>query len=195
LMSLPLAFKTTVESIPAFSSYLKAPDVNVQFWQRTIEALRGCKVGIVARGNGSFGNDQNRSVGLPELIKHLPHSVNYVLLQQNVSSEERAIISAYDNIIAPAETLRSFSDTAALCEGMDLILSVDTAVAHLGAALGKRTIILIANRPDWRWGPTDDKTPWYPSVSLLRQTGHVGWNKTLMKSLPHYLDPVKLSQV
>jgi tetratricopeptide (TPR) repeat protein len=195
LMSLPLAFKTTVDRIPSFASYLKAPDVSVQLWQSTIEALRGRKVGIVARGSSSFGNDQNRSVGLPTLVKYLPHSFNYVLLQQNVSSEERAIISACDNIIAPAESLRSFSDTAALCEGMDLILSVDTAVAHLGAALGKQTIILIANRPDWRWGCSGDKTPWYPSVSLLRQMGHAGWNETLMRSLPHYLDPIKLSQI
>jgi len=195
LMSLPLAFKTTVDSVPSFSSYLKAPGANIQFWQSTIEALRGCKVGIVAGGSSTFGNDQSRSVGLPKLIKYLPPSFNYVLLQQKVSSEERAIISSCDNMIAPAEMLKSFSDTAALCEGMDIIISVDTAVAHLGAALGKQTIILLANRPDWRWGCRGDKTPWYPSVRLLRQTGQDGWDETLMRSLPRYLDAIKLSHV
>jgi len=195
LMSLPLAFKTTVYSVPSFSSYLRAPRTSIKFWQGTIEALRGCKVGIVARGSSTFGNDQNRSVGLPRLIKYLPPSFNYVLLQQNVSSEEREIISSCDNIIAPAEMLKSFSDTAALCEGMDMIISVDTAVAHLGAALGKQTIVLVPNRPDWRWGCSGDKTPWYPSVRLLRQTGHDGWNEALMRSLPRYLDAIELSQV
>jgi len=91
--------------------------------------------------------------------------------------------------------LKSFSDTAALCEGMDMIISVDTAVAHLGAALGKQTIVLVPNRPDWRWGCSGDKTPWYPSVRLLRQTGHDGWNEALMRSLPRYLDAIELSQV
>ena len=183
LMSLPLAFKTTVDSVPNFSSYLKAPDASIQFWRSTIKALKGLKVGIVARGSSSFTNDQNRSVGLVKLMEYLPLNFNYILLQKDISESEQEIVMSRENLIAPAEALKSFSDTAALCELVDLVVSVDTAVGHLAAALGKATVILLPYRPDWRWGQDDTITPWYPSVQLLRQKEHGYWDQSLSECL------------
>ena len=77
--------------------------------------------------------------------------------------------------MAPGKRLESFSDTAAICEQLDLIVSVDTAVAHLAAAMGKPTIILLPHRPDWRWGASSRETVWYPTATLLRQKNHGSW--------------------
>ena len=179
LMSLPLAFKTTLKTIPAFTAYLAAPEARKQIWQNALAAMKGPKIGLVARGSSSFANDQNRSIGLAKLVEYLPPSLNYVLLQKEVSDEEMTIINAHKNMVAPGDRLNSFSDTAALCALMDVVISVDTSVAHLAAALGTPTVILLPYRADWRWGHEGDATSWYPSARLCRQTAHGEWESAL----------------
>ena len=183
MMSLPFAFGTSFESVPAFEFYLRAPVEKQKTWQSEIISMKGPKIGIVARGNSKFSNDHNRSIGLANLIKYLPKEYNYVLLQKEISNEELIVIRAHGNITAPAEMLHSFSDTAALCALMDLVISVDTSVAHLAGALGRPTIVLIPHRADWRWGQNGNKTPWYSSVQLLRQEQHAQWDQALSKYL------------
>ena len=170
LMSLPLAFGTTIETVPRFDRYLAAPDKHMKKWGAFLEQLAGPKVGIVARGSSSFSNDKNRSIGLAEMLGHLPANASYVVLQKDLSNDERAFIKSCDNIVAPGDALETFADTAAICTHLDQVISVDTGVAHLAAALGKCTTILLAQRPDWRWGHKCKKSVWYPSAKLLRIT-------------------------
>ena len=179
LMSLPLAFGTTIKTIPRFDRYIFASNEHVEKWDPFLNGLTGPKIGIVARGSNSFSNNKNRSFDLKELVTQLPKNASHVVLQKELSKNECEFIDSCDNIVAPGKALETFSDTAAICANLDHIISVDTAVAHLSAALGTPTSILVAYRPDWRWGATGETTEWYPNVRLIRQTQRQGWKGTL----------------
>jgi tetratricopeptide (TPR) repeat protein len=179
LMSLPLAFGTTIETVPHFDRYIYAPDRYVTKWVALLGQMAAPKIGVVARGSSTFSNDKNRSFDLKALVARLPKHASYVVLQKDLSDDERAFIDSCDNIIAPGEALETFSDTAAICNDLDQVVSVDTGVAHLSAALGKPATILLAHRPDWRWGAAGETTGWYPSVKLIRQTRCGGWESAL----------------
>ena len=137
--------------------------------------MTGPKIGLVARGSSTFSNDKNRSFDLKALVAQLPKNASYVVLQKELSEDERAFIDSCDNITAPGKALESFSDTAAICTHLDWVISVDTGVAHLAGALGTPTSVLLAYRPDWRWGADGEATGWYPNARLLRQTRSSGW--------------------
>ena len=127
----------------------------------------------------NFSNDKNRSLSLTELVAQLPKNASYVMLQRDVSDDELASIRGSNNIFAPYKMLETFSDTAAICAHLDQVISVDTGVAHLSAALGKPTCLLLPYRPDWRWGAEGKTSVWYPSAKLLRQTRCGGWRSAL----------------
>jgi ADP-heptose:LPS heptosyltransferase len=175
LMSLPLAFGTTIDTVPHFDRYIYAPDGHVKKWGAFMGQMTGPKIGIVARGSRSHANDKNRSFELKALVAQLPQHASYVVLQKDLSDDERAFVDSCDNIIAPGEALESFSDTAAICTHLDQVISVDTGVAHLAGALGTPTTLLLAYRPDWRWGADGETTGWYPNTRLIRQTRSRGW--------------------
>ena len=179
LMSLPLAFGTTIETVPHFDRYMFASPSHLQKWAAVTGQLSSRKIGIVARGSSSFSNNKNRSFDLKALFAQLPKHPSYVVLQKDLSDDERAFIDSCDNVIAPGEALETFSDTAAICTNLDQVISVDTGVAHLSAALGKPTTILLAYRADWRWGAEGETTRWYPSVKLMRQVRCGGWESAL----------------
>jgi Tfp pilus assembly protein PilF len=169
LMSLPLAFGTTIETIPQFDRYIFAPDGHVKKWDAFVSRMIGPRIGIVARGSSSFSNDRNRSFDLKALVAQLPQNASYVVLQKELSDDEYALIQNCDQIFAPGEALESFSDTAAICAHLDHVISVDTGVAHVSAALGTPTTVLLAYRPDWRWGANSSTSAWYPGARLIRQ--------------------------
>ena len=170
LMSLPLAFGTNIDTAPQFDSYMYASDEHLKKWRASIGQMAGPKFGIVARGSRSHANDKNRSFDLKALVAQLPQHASYVVLQKELSDEEHAFINSRDNIIAPGKALETFSDTAAICTYLDRVISVDTGVAHLAGALGTPTTLLLAYRPDWRWGVNGNKTIWYSNCILIRQT-------------------------
>ena len=179
LMSLPLAFGTIVDTVPQFNRYLAAPDEHIKKWSAYLAQMNGPKIGIVAKGSSNFSNDKNRSLDLRELVTQLPKNASYVVLQKDFSDDDLDSIRDSNNIVAPGEMLETFSDTAAICAQLDQVISVDTGVAHLSAALGKTTFLLTPFRPDWRWGADGKTTVWYPSVKLLRQTRCGGWESAL----------------
>jgi hypothetical protein len=141
--------------------------------------MTGPKIGIVARGSSSFVNDKHRSFDLKVLVTQLPKNASYIVLQKDLSDSELMFIDSFDNIFAPGKKLKTFSDTAAICKHLDQVISVDTGVAHLSAALGSPTSVLLAYRPDWRWGAEGETTGWYPSARLIRQTRCGGWERAL----------------
>lgn len=185
LLSLPKFFGTTVETIPSQDSYLRADPALVEHWkdrlERDMPGNTRPKVGLVWSGGTAHFNDRNRSLTLAKLIEHLPDGFDYVSLQKEVRPYDQAVLAGNSKIAHYGAELKSFSDTAALCMLMDHVVSVDTSTAHLAAALGRPTSILLPRSPDWRWMMDRTDSPWYPSVRLCRQDAIRDWDSALKK--------------
>jgi hypothetical protein len=181
LLSLPLAFKTQMDSIPSSTPYLLSDPERVSRWQSRLGAKYKPRVGLVWRGNPTHKNDRNRSILLSQLIKHLPDHCLYVSLQKEVRDTDKDVLGYRNDIFQYGSELNDFSDTAAVCELMDIVISVDTSVAHLAGALGKEVWILLPYVPDWRWLLDRNDSPWYPTAKLYRQEVIGDWNGVLEK--------------
>ncbi len=179
LLSLPLAFKTNMATIPHHASYLRSDIGKSAAWAHLLGEKSQQRVGLAWSGSAGHRNDHNRSILLSEIIPWLPDCFEYVSLQKELRGADRTTLQAAAQIRQFGEYLHDFSDTAALCEQVDLIISVDTSVAHLGAALGKPTWILLPYSPDWRWLLERTDSPWYPSVKLFRQQTPGDWGGVL----------------
>jgi hypothetical protein len=116
---------------------------------------------------------------LADFAGALNSRIEYHCLQKEIRAVDQVTLESQKNITVWRDSLESFADTAALVEGMDLVVSVDTSVAHLAAALGKPVWLLLPYSPDWRWLLGRDDTPWYPSMRLFRQTATGEWNGVL----------------
>ncbi len=179
LLSLPFVFKTTLESIPSKQSYLCADSQKMTHWQTLLRGTKP-KIGLVWSGSETNKGDRYRSIALETLLPYLPNDFDYICLQKELrKSDHNAFKKA--NILFVGEALQDFSDTAAVCSLMDLVISVDTSVAHLSAALGKKTFLLLPFSPDWRWMLECSNTLWYPTMKLLRQDTIENWGSVLDK--------------
>ncbi len=178
LMSLPLAFKTELHTIPSPGTYLYADAIKRDEWCKRLGAPKNLRVGLVWSGSTGHKNDHNRSLTLEELLPYLPKGYEYISLQKEVRTEDRARLAS-SNIRYFGERLKDFSDTAALCALMDVVISVDTSVAHLAGALGKTTWVLLPYAPDWRWLLDRNDSPWYASIKLYRQGKEIQWAPVL----------------
>jgi tetratricopeptide (TPR) repeat protein len=176
LLSLPLAFKTTVDTIPFTSGYLSAEPGRLGYWRARLEEKIAPRIGLVWSGNAKHRKDRKRSFALASLIPYLPGGVEYFCLQTELRAADQETLLAHPHILNFGGELE-FDNTAALCECMDLVISVDTSVAHLSAALGKRTWILLPFNPDWRWLMDRSDSPWYRSVKLYRQRERGVWSE------------------
>jgi len=175
LMSLPLAFGTTIESIPQARAYLAGDSSKVAEWCARLGPDQRPKVGLVWRGTATRANEGGRSLPLEMLLAHLPQGFRYISLQKQLSADDARALEANPLIEIYGDELHDFSDTAALCECTDVVVSIDTSVAHLSGALGKSTLILLQHSPAWRWLLDRDDTPWYLSATLLRQSAIDDW--------------------
>jgi tetratricopeptide (TPR) repeat protein len=179
LLSLPFVFKTSELTIPAVVPYLSSNARKVAEFESRLGEKKAPRVGLVWSGNQQHTNDHNRSIKLFDLWEQLPEGCQYVSLQKEVRPEDQVILEAHPEILSFGSDLNDFSDTAALCELMDIIISVDTSVAHLAGALGKKVWILLPYMPDWRWLLDRDDSPWYPTATLYRQKGRGEWKGVL----------------
>lgn len=168
LLSLPLAFKTDLISIPAPRRYIGSDPRKVAQWQEKLGARTKPRVGLVWSGSMMLKND-NRSLALADLTTLLSPDYEFVSLQKEVRDADKAALQAHPAIRHFGEALEDFADTAALCELMDVVISVDTSVAHLAGAMGKAVWILLPFVPDWRWLLDRDDSVWYPTARLFRQ--------------------------
>jgi tetratricopeptide (TPR) repeat protein len=169
--SLPLAFGTRLDSIPSGSAYLPAPEARlVQAWDHRLGPHEKLRVGLVWSGNPTHKNDRNRSMPLRMLSALLDLDAQFVSLQKNPKPEDAATLRERAGIVDLTSLLTDFAETAALISCLDLVISVDTSVAHLAAALGRPTWILLPYAPDWRWMLDREDSPWYPTVRLFRQS-------------------------
>ena len=178
LLSLPLAFGTTVETIPQSPRYLKARPDKVQYWAKRLgpKTAAQARVGIAWSGNPKHKNDRSRSMHLADFMRRLPSHCRYVVLQKDLRPADRAALASHRQLECFASELQDFSDTAALIENLDLVITVDSSMVHLSGALGKPTWLLLPFVPDWRWLLERRDSPWYPSVRLCRQTAPNDWS-------------------
>jgi tetratricopeptide (TPR) repeat protein len=179
LMSLPLAFNTTLSNIPAAGAYLRANSSDVMRWRTKLGERTGTRVGLAWRGNPNNANDANRNIPLRELTRHLPSTFEWISLQKDTTATDLETLGNNAHIRDFSGDLKDFADTAALCACLDVVITVDTSVAHLSAALGKPTWILLPFNADWRWLCNRDDSPWYPSATLYRQRASGDWNDVL----------------
>ena len=123
---------------------------------------------MVWSGSGGLRNDPNRSVPLKTLDNLKARNAQFVCLQKEISAKDRDLLGSREDILCVSEGLVDFAETAALVELMDIVISVDTAVAHLAGAMGKPVWILLPHAPTWRWLLRRGDSPWYPSARLFR---------------------------
>jgi tetratricopeptide (TPR) repeat protein len=172
LMSLPLTFGTKIKQPP----YLSADPALVTQWSSRLPASGRRRVGLVWCGNVDHPNDRNRSIPLARFARLVDGEADFVGLQTEVREADEP---ALRDILMPDPDNRDFADTAALVALMDLVVTVDTSVAHLAGAMGKPVWILLPHDPDWRWMLGRDDSPWYPSARLFRQPAPGDWDKVL----------------
>lgn len=175
LMSLPLAFRTDLASIPSPGAYLRCDADRKAAWARVLGPRTGLRVGLVWSGSAVNKGDHLRSIPLATLVPYLPGTLDYVSLQKEVRDSEIDLLASTPRIRHFGDRIRDFADTAALCELMDVVVSVDTSVAHLSGALGKATWLLLPVVPDWRWLLNRSDSPWYSSMRLYRQDQALDW--------------------
>jgi len=170
MSSLPLAFATRLDTIPSGTSYLPAPAASrVQAWESRLGPHDRLRVGLVWSGNPNHRNDRNRSIPLRTLSRILDADAAFVSLQKDPRPDDKAFLVESTSILDLTADLTDFTETAALLRCLDLVITVDTSVAHLAGALGCPTWILLPHHPDWRWLLGRDDSPWYPTVRLFRQ--------------------------
>ena len=181
LLSLPLAFKTDLHSIPPVSQHITSDREKVTKWKTKLRDNFKLRVGLVWSGSAGHENDHNRSLTLAQLLPHLSSNMEYVCLQKEVRDIDKVLLEQHSELKYFSDALEDFTDTAALCELMDVVISVDTSVAHLACTLGKQTWVILPYSPDWRWLLDRDDNPWYPEAKLYRQEKIGDWDSVLRK--------------
>jgi hypothetical protein len=176
LLSLPRLFDTTMATIPAGAPYLSADPALVETWRARLQALQGLRVGLAWSGSAQHANDRQRSIP-PQALAPLMdlHGVSFVSLQKDKRSGDDEFLRAHPQIADIAADLASYADTAAVIGNIDLVVSVDTSVAHLAGALAKPVCVMLPFACDWRWFDARDDSPWYPTARLYRQAHRTDW--------------------
>jgi tetratricopeptide (TPR) repeat protein len=175
MMSLPLLMRTNLADIPAPVPYLTAvPGVHFELPDPPlVDALR---VGLVWSGNPSHHQDRVRSIPLEFLAPILSLGrVAIYPLQLDITPTDRSLLAARDGVVMIERRQQDFADLAAAIEQLDLVVSVDTAAAHLAGAMGRPGIVLLSHGADWRWMLDREDSPWYPSLRLIRQSRPGDW--------------------
>jgi tetratricopeptide (TPR) repeat protein len=172
LLSLPLLFDTTLDTIPSQVPYLYADPLSSEAWRSRLKSDgEGIKIGLAWSGR----HPVTKSCP-PEALASLMHPGSVILYCLQKGDDGLGIVLPERlSIIDHTTGLRDFSDTAALIENLDLVISVDTAVAHLAGAMGKAVWLLLPFEPDWRWLMGREDSPWYPTMKLFRQPSPGAW--------------------
>jgi predicted O-linked N-acetylglucosamine transferase (SPINDLY family) len=179
LLSLPLRFATTVETIPSQVPYLAADATIAARWRERIGTAPGPRIGLVWAGNAQHKNDRNRSIALDRLLPLLDAvAARWFSLQVGERAGDLARL-APGRLESLADGLIDFAETAAAIDSLDLVISVDTAVAHLAGALAKPVWLLLPAVPDWRWLLARADSPWYPTARLFRQPARGDWESVV----------------
>ncbi|MES2252593.1 MAG: tetratricopeptide repeat-containing glycosyltransferase family protein [Pseudomonadota bacterium] len=179
IMSLPLAFKTTIDTIPVNMPYLFSDIDKQKMWKDRLGIKTKPRIGLVCSGAIIHTEDTKRSITLNLFGPLFDLPFEFHLLQKEIRPEDKVFLAEFSHVHTHQENLIDFSDTAALIDEMDLVISVDTSVAHLAGALGKPIWVLLSWVPDFRWLLDRADSPWYPSATLFRQPERGNWEQVI----------------
>jgi len=178
LVSLPGALGTTLANVPASIPYLSSSHERLAAWQAELGGMQGLKVGIVWQGSPAQAGDPKRSIPLAQFepLARIA-GVTLVSLQKHAGVEQLSSVSfpVHQFQVSWDEQSGAFVDTAAIMQNLDLVITADTAAAHLAGALGVQVWTALPVLPDWRWMLDRDDTPWYPTMTLFRQQRAGDW--------------------
>jgi tetratricopeptide (TPR) repeat protein len=178
LLSLPRVYKTTLESIPSTCPYLKVPPVFQEFWSRRLEqqTFGRLKIGIAWSGRKTLQYDKRRSISFAQLAPLFAiDGVDWICLQkwdQDINLDLVNLAHWFDW----TEELGDFADTAALIQNLDLVVTVDSAIAHLAGALNQPVYLMNRFDGEWRWLCNQEQSPWYPSMRIFNQAEFDNWD-------------------
>jgi tetratricopeptide (TPR) repeat protein len=182
LLSAPRAFGTELGSIPSATPYLRASEERTKHWRDRLGSTTRRRIGIAWSGYQAHKNDHNRSIGLNAFLSIFAGSeVSLISLQREVRDADAAVLRERSDVLHFGDELTSFADTAALISCLDLVMSVDTSVAHLAGALAKPVWVLLPFIPDWRWLLNRDDSPWYATARLFRQDAMRAWDSVFVR--------------
>jgi tetratricopeptide (TPR) repeat protein len=179
LMSLPLAFRTTLQTVPADIPYLYADSEQAAKWAQRLGPATRPQVGLVWAGRQYAPVDPRRDMPLRLLLPLLALDADFISLQKDVPQPDRALLDALPQLQRHGENLGDFADTAALIANLDLVIAVDTSVAHLAAAMGKPVWLLSRFAGCWRWLLQREDSPWYPTLRVFRQPALGDWDAVI----------------
>ena len=179
LISLPLAFNTSVTSVPFPKSYLTANNRRVAWWKTHLGNTTKPRVGLCWRGNPSHPNDSRRSTSLRDIFGTLRSDFEWLSLQYSIDDEETKLIKSNQKIRHFGELIGDFAETAAFCKNLDAIICVDTSIAHLAGSIGLDTYLLLSQVADSRWHANGNTSPWYDNITILRKDSHTEYRGLL----------------
>jgi hypothetical protein len=186
LMSLPARFGTTLQNVPWDGPYVRADAQRAERWRNVLAAdaaslgMARCRVGLVWAGRPQQWDDRKRSIPLAAMapLARAADTVFYSL-QVGAAAAQAAAPPPGMRLVDHTARIADFSDTAALASQLDLVITIDTSVAHLGGAMALPTWVLVANAPDWRYHLARSDNPWYPTMRLFRQARDGDWSSAI----------------
>jgi tetratricopeptide (TPR) repeat protein len=180
LGSLPLALKTEPATIPSPARYIGADEAHMAKWRPRLEALGRPRIALAWSGNPQHTNDRNRSIPL-SLLAPLwsPGAMHFLSVQRELRDGDTELLARESRVTQLGTELDDFADTAAVLDLVDLVITVDTSVAHLAGAMGRPVYILVPFSPDWRWTLAGESSRWYPTARLFRQPSVGDWDSVI----------------
>lgn len=176
MLSLPFALKLSFNNIPNSVPYLKAKKDRIDKWKKLFSKTNKKKIGIAWKGNPKNADDYKRSCSLKDIYDLCDTKYEWICLHHELNDDEEKIIEQ-SNIKNLTNLQNDFNDVVAICESLDLIITVDTSIAHLAGALGKETFLMLAFNPDFRWLTKIDNSPWYPTIKIFRHNKKSDWRE------------------
>jgi hypothetical protein len=189
-MSLPWAFGTRLETVPADVPYLHPDPARIERWVQQLGPRRRMRVGLAWCGDPRLAHDQRRSIPIGTLEPLLAVPADYVCLSKFVRPGDEEEMRRL-GIRHFGEELADFAETAALASLMDVVVSVDTSIAHLAGALALPMWLLIADPPEYRWMLAREDSPWYPTARLFRQRSRGDWAEVIARVAAALRDTVE----
>jgi tetratricopeptide (TPR) repeat protein len=197
LMSLPLAFRTTPDTVPTPMPYLRADVSRIKSWQQRLGPHSRPRIGLAWGGRRYAPINYPRDISLAALRPLLLLDAEFISLQKEVAEADQSALDRTPQLLRLGESLEDFSDTAALIENLDLVITVDTAIAHLAGALGKPVWLMNRYASCWRWMQQGNDSPWYPTLRQFRQSTVGDWTPVVTavrKAASEYLQIRKRSE-
>jgi tetratricopeptide (TPR) repeat protein len=194
MLSLPYAFQTSIDTVPAKIPYLNTSDKKVHLWldllaKKEMDVL----VGLAWRGGETHQRNALRSPGLEvfENLLHQDQNIRFICLQKDQGAEDISKFHWAKNIEFFSEKLESFDDTAALVSCLDIVITPDTAIAHLSGGLGIHTMLMLPKISEWRWLQEGQISPWYPNTTIIRQKNKGGWDSVVSNITLNIMEEIK----